>query len=72
MLGYDDAWIEDALRDGSTLLYLAVLGGHTDVVDLLLVNGALVGAVNGCGEYLLHLAATRGHGDIVHLLNGYV
>ncbi|KAI4192437.1 MAG: hypothetical protein LQ346_004307 [Caloplaca aetnensis] len=46
----------DLLPDGSTLLHIVVSRNHTDVVALLLQEGAKVNATNDFGETPLHSA----------------
>ena len=45
-------------RDGNTPLHMAVLGGHTNCVGLLIEKKANVDAVNSEGNNPLHLAVT--------------
>lgn len=56
------------LRCGNTALTLAVLGGHTSVVRLLLFWGAAVDIMDPAGRSLLSLAASIGNGPIVQEL----
>ena len=49
-------------KEGRTALRLACLGGHTEVVRLLLEAGA------ACDQAPLHVAAWRGHVKVVRLL----
>ena len=55
-------------RDGNTPLHWAVLGGHTNCVELLIEKEADVGAVNSAGNTLLHLAVTTAPPECVRLL----
>lgn len=50
-----------------TPLHTAALAGHTDIVALLLANGAR-GDADDRGETPMHAAAAKGHKDIVELL----
>jgi len=55
--------------DGLTCLHLASIGGHMNVMRLLLHNGANVNAAEGKGgRTVLHLAADWGHGDMMKFL----
>ena len=65
------ALVEPLDSDGHTALHLAVEGGHTDVVELLLMKGAS----NESSDTLilqtpLHLAAKNGHIGLVELCYG--
>ena len=52
-----------------TVLLLAVPGGHMDVVELLLKNGADVNASDeNYGRAALHVASRENHFDVVKLL----
>jgi ankyrin repeat protein len=44
-------------RDGRTPLFIGVMKGHSDVINLLLSNGADVNAGDNNGETALHFAA---------------
>jgi hypothetical protein len=46
----------------------AALGGHSEVVKLLLSHGALVNTVDSEGRQPLHAAAIAGHADVVKTL----
>ena len=58
----DDSW------PGMTPLHYAADEGHTEVVELLIANGADVNAKNENGWTPLHLAAYWGGKEIVELL----
>ena len=45
---------------GETPLFVAALGGHVDVVKLLLEAGADYRSLNNCGQSALHGAAWAG------------
>lgn len=51
-------------RWGNTPLHLAAARGHLAIVELLIVRGASIDAINGS----LRLAVEEGHADIVRLL----
>ena len=51
-----------------TPLHWAAVGGHKDVVELLLAHGAEVNARYSDGYTPLHYAAANGHKDVVELL----
>jgi ankyrin repeat protein len=53
---------------GQTPLHWAAVGGHKDVVELLLANKADVNAKANNGVTPLHWAAVRGHKDVAELL----
>jgi predicted LPLAT superfamily acyltransferase len=53
---------------GKTALQAASIGGHLEVVRLLLENGAEVKARCKSGRAALHYAAGSGHSEIVRLL----
>jgi len=55
-------------EDDYSPLHLAAIGGHLEVVKLLLARGAEVGAVNTSGVTPLHEAAYGGHQEVVRLL----
>jgi hypothetical protein len=60
--------IEQRNRVGDSLLTLAVLGGHTAIVELLLGKGADVNAQGGRYGNALEAASYGGHTAIVELL----
>ena len=57
----------DAKEDffAATALFFAAFAGHTDIVHLLLKNGADVEARNNKGRTALTGAAFRGHVEVV-------
>ena len=58
--------------DGNqTPLYLACLGGHTHIVQLLLRHRANVNIQSTGGDTALHAACYKGHTDIVRTLLGH-
>lgn len=56
---------------GATPLRLSAMKGHTDIVKLLLENGANVNIRGQTGRTALHWAALKGHRDTVKLLLDY-
>jgi ankyrin repeat protein len=54
---------------GSTALHVAAHGGYVDIVDVLLVAGAVVDMPDALGCTPLHLAAGQGH---VHVVRRFV
>jgi ankyrin repeat protein len=53
---------------GETLLYLASEGGHEEVVNLLITNGADINAQDVLGYTPLHRATLRHHVNVVEIL----
>jgi ankyrin repeat protein len=53
---------------GNTALHVAARCGNSEVVDILLRNGADINAMDGCGETALHIAARDGNQDTVVML----
>jgi ankyrin repeat protein len=51
-----------------TCLHFAASAGHTQIVRLLLDNGAFVDALDDIGRTPLHHASARGHPEVVMLL----
>lgn len=51
-------------------LHWAAKGGHTKIVEMLIVRGARVHTTNMGDDTPLHLAAAHGHRDIVNLVRG--
>lgn len=55
--------------DGATAAHWAALFGNTEVLELLLSEGALVDArIDSSGMQPIHWASTRGHVDVVKML----
>ena len=52
----------------STMLHAAALGGHVDVVNFLIDNGANISTVNGVHLTALQIAAEKGHVEVVKTL----
>ena len=55
-------------KDNNTPLHVAALRGHIGIVDLLLSQGASIGAIGQFTYTPLHFAARGGHTGIVELL----
>lgn len=53
---------------GATPLFIAVLNGYTEIVDLLIRNGADVGAQCSDGETPLYAAASTGQLEVIYQL----
>jgi ankyrin repeat protein len=51
-----------------TALHLGALRNHTDIVSLLISNGARINARDSVGNTALHLAAMYGHTEVAQLL----
>ena len=51
-----------------TMLHAAALGGHVDVVNFLVDNGANISTVNGVHLTALQIAAEKGHVEVVKTL----
>jgi ankyrin repeat protein len=74
----DIAWIKNFLEsktnidaknnDDWTLLHVAALKGHFEVVQLLIENGVNLHAKNDNGWDSLYIAASNGHLEVVQLL----
>jgi ankyrin repeat protein len=47
--------------EGQTPLHIAAILGHTDIVEVLLLNGAVIGSVDCHGHNPLHLCAGSGN-----------
>ena len=52
----------------STMLHAAAHGGHLEVVNLLIDNGANISTVNGVHLTALQIAAEKGHAEVVKTL----
>ena len=52
----------------STMLHAAAHGGHLEVVNFLIDNGANISTVNGVHLTALQVAAEKGHGEVVKTL----
>lgn len=55
-------------KNGTTPLHHASSIGNTEVVQLLIVNGANINAKNNVGSTPLHYASTEGNTEVVNLL----
>ena len=55
-------------EDSHTPLHHAALSGHTSTVEVLLMDGALIEAMDKHNSTPLHLAAWKGRTDVVELL----
>lgn len=64
--GYDIDYQRD--RDGATALLIASVGGHDEIVQILLDRGAKVDPVSSSGETPLIGASFEGHDEIVQSL----
>jgi len=54
--------------DSTTPLLVAASKGHSDIVKLLLKNGADLAALDDCGNNVLHVACAKGRADVVSRL----
>lgn len=62
--------IDMANNQGTTALHAAASGGHADIVDILIRNGAWVNPLDGQGKTPLDLATAGGHAAIATRLAG--
>jgi len=53
---------------GNTALHVSARCGNSEMVDILLRNGADINLMDGCGETALHIAARDGNQDTVVML----
>ncbi len=67
-LAHDRGLLTARDESGFTLLHLAALAGNAEMVNLLLEEGAEVGATNDVGVTALHVAARNGHAPVVQAL----
>ena len=58
----------NAKYEGWTPLHTAVEGGHKEIAELLIDNGADVNAMDKDGRTPLHFASAKGHKEIAELL----
>ncbi len=66
-LNRDPACLERVDEEGASLLHVAALHGHSQIVEMLLKHG-ISPNVHSCGSLPLHLAAARGHVPVVTAL----
>ena len=57
-------------KDGSgyTPLHHAAIGGHADIVEILLESGAGIDTIGSRGETALFLASSKGNSEVVRIL----
>ena len=72
MIKRNASLIESTDEHGRTLLYLACKSGFTDIVKMLLEDGADNNKIQRDGSTPLHAAAYFGHPQVVELLFEYV
>lgn len=64
----DPNLIQSQDSSGYTALHHAAIGGHVDVVEVLLEGGAQIDSVGSRGETALLLASSKGNYEVVRLL----
>lgn len=62
------ASIRCVTSSGARPIHLACIAGNTDIVDLLIKEGAILNMADTNGFYPLHLAVKEGHYNVVELL----
>jgi ankyrin repeat protein len=60
--------IDSVDKHGRTVLYLAAMGGHAQIVERLLENGFKSSVQSFEGVSILNAACQRGHSEVVVLL----
>ena len=69
LLSTDGILVNEATKNGATLLWIACSNGHLDVVRMLLsTDGILVNEAMKDGQTPLSTACQNGHVDVVRLL----
>ena len=64
----DPTLVQSKDSDGYTPLHHAAIGGHAEVVEVLLENGAKLDGIGSRGETALFLASSAGSAEVVELL----
>ena len=64
-------WVNRAMEDGRTPLFIASEKGHVDAARLLLDNGAEVDRARNDGWTPLRIAKSEGHSAVVALLEAH-
>ena len=64
----DPSLVQSKDVDGYTPLHHAAIGGHAEVVEVLIESGAKLDGVGSRGETALFLASSAGNAEVVELL----
>ena len=64
----DKFYVDYAIENGDTPLYIASFNGHLEIVEFLLRKGAKVDLGNKDGETPLYIASQEGHLKVIELL----
>jgi ankyrin repeat protein len=54
------------VKTGATPLYIASQNGHSDIVNILIRNGADINLARNTGATPLYIASQNGHSDVVN------